>query len=99
MPLPVGFKVNGSAVNMDTVMPPRIKKIIALLDKLPMNELLTSSEVSTRVNLSLGGTWICHRVLSNYREKVDRCFFWGSRKSIARLRKQLSEPEESHAKN
>lgn len=99
MPLPAGFKVNGSAVSTDGLVPPRVKKIIALLDKLPMNELFTSREVSDRVNLSLGGTWICHQALTDYREKVDRCFFWGSRKSIARLREQLAEPEASHAKN
>ena len=101
MPLPAGFKVNGSTVEevRRGLIPPRAKKIMALLDKLPFNDLLTSLELGERVALSVGGAWTSHPSLAEYRQKVDNRFFWGSRKSIAQLRKQLAEPEETQNEN
>ena len=100
MPLPAGFKVNGSKTDMTRVLvPPRVKKIMSLLDKLPSDELFTSNEVSARAGLSIGGAFVSHPGLTDYREKVDGRLFWGSRKSIAQLRKKLAESEESHDEN
>jgi hypothetical protein len=93
MPLPAGFKVNGTKSG-NILVPPRVKKIIALLDKQSFGDLMTSNEVSQRLSLSVGGAWACHPALIDYREKVDNKYFWGSRKSIAQLRKQLAAPEE-----
>jgi len=99
MPLPPGFKVNGSKTTSQVLMPPRVQKIIALLFKLPVGDLLTSLELSQQVGLSTGGSWTNHPALVDYREKVDNKFFWGNRKSIAQLRKQLAEPEETQNEN
>ena len=99
MPIPTGFKVNGSKIPRDILVPPRVKKIMALLDKLPFSELLTSMEVSARSGLSCGGSWTNHPALVDYREKIDNKFFWGSRKSIAQLRTQLAASEEIQNEN
>lgn len=99
MPLPAGFKVNGTKVDSRGLVPPRAKKIMALLDKLPFGELLTSIELSQRTALSVGGAWVSIPALTSYRERVDNKFFWGNRKSIAQLRKQLAEPEETQNEN
>ncbi len=95
MPLPAGFKVHGNIAG-NVLIPPRVKKIMAILDKFPANELLTSQEVGIRASLSVGGSWSNHPALVNYREKVDNKFFWGSPKSITKLRTQLAEPEETN---
>jgi hypothetical protein len=95
MPLPAGFKVNG-AKSGTSLVPPRVKKIAALLDKQPFGELMTSNEISYILSLSVGGAWSCHPALIEYREKVDNKYFWGSRKSIAQLRKQLAKLEETN---
>jgi hypothetical protein len=95
MPLPAGFKVNGSKVNTSRV-PPRATKIIALVEKLPFGELLTTRELTGRMDMSDIDN---HQSLQDYQELVDHRLFWGSRESIAQLRKQLAEPEESHDEN
>lgn len=100
MPLPAGFKVNGSATPADRIpVPPRVRAISGILDKLPRNEVLTTMEVSARLGLSMSGNFANHPALASYREKVDNKLFWGNRKSIAQLRKQLALPEARHAKN
>ena len=98
MPLPAGFKVSGTTTGKSTsgLVPPRAQKIIAMVEKLPFAELLTSREVAERVALSIGGAWSSHPALADYSEKVDGKLFWGSRKSIAYLRAQLAEPEETN---
>lgn len=98
MPLPVGFKVNGSKVTSSKIpVPPHVQKIMNLLDKLPMAELLTSAELSERLGADVhGGRANSCLALRPYREKVDNKAFWGSPKSIAQLRKQLAETEETH---
>jgi hypothetical protein len=98
MPLPAGFKVNGTKSGTGLV-PPRVKKIAAILEKVPAGELLTSQELAIQSGLSVGGSWSCHPALIEYREKVDNKFFWGSIRTITQLRKQLSEPEAKNAKN
>jgi hypothetical protein len=98
MPLPAGFKVNGTTRSSAPV-PPRITKIMMLLDKVPMGELLTSNEVGARASLAFGGSWACHPALADYREKVDSKYFWGSMKSIRKLREQLAEPEDTDGEN
>jgi hypothetical protein len=96
MPLPAGFKVNG--VKSGTVLiPPRVKKIIAVLDKQSFGELMTSMELMTQAGLSVGSAACSHPALAEYREKIDNKYFWGSRKSIAQLRKQLAE--DAHDEN
>jgi hypothetical protein len=100
MPLPAGFKVNGSATPVDGLLvPPRVKKILAILDKLPFQEVITTLEVSLRLGRSTSGNFMGHPALEAYREKVDNKLFWGSRKSIAQLRKQLATPEATRVKN
>jgi hypothetical protein len=98
MHLPKGFKLNGNTTNPGGLVRPRAKKIIQILEALPFGELLTSTELGIRSALSFGGSWAALPVLSEYREKVDgNKLYWGSRKTIARLRQQLTEA--SDAKN
>ena len=101
MPLPAGFKVNGAKIGTGSQMPvpPRVKKIMRFLDKLPTSELLTSIEISIQLGCGVTGSFTNHPVLIDYREKVDNKLFWGNRKSIAQLRKQLAEPEETQNEN
>lgn len=99
MPLPAGFKVNGTKCETTVLAPPRVKKIMMMLDQLPSDELLTSMEVGIRAGQTIGGSWANHPALSEYREKIDNRFFWGSLKGIKKLRQQLAEPEESNDQN
>ncbi len=101
MPLPAGFKVNGFKTTASSGMPipPRVRKVTTILDRLPFEELLTTQEVAGRAGFSNSGSVICHPAFEPYREKVDGKLFWGSRQSIAKLRKQLAEPEETNDKN
>lgn len=98
MPLPAGFVVNGSTVKSEAwSLPPRGKKMVEILEKLPLGEVLTSQEVSIRIGGALqGGSLNTHPGLHDYREKIDGRVFWGSKKSIAKLRKQLGISEEFH---
>ena len=58
MPLPAGFKMNGMpSKSAKLSVPPRVKKIIALLEAMPDNELLLSAEVGIKTGLSFGGAW------------------------------------------
>jgi hypothetical protein len=98
MPLPVGFKVGGADASKMSE-PPQVKKIKAILDALPFTELLTTRDVGIRINSLINGINANHPALDSYHEKVDGRWFWGSRKSIAKLRKQLAEPEENNGKN
>ena len=97
MPLPVGFKVNGSKIHQSNniSLPPRVRKIIALLDKLPTGELLTTLEVMERLNLYPNGGAARSSALLGYREKVNNKLFWGNQNTIAELRRQLAEREEN----
>jgi hypothetical protein len=100
MPIPDGFKVNGSKSGASRIpISPRVRKIIDILNSLPANELLTTMEVSARLGLSLSGNYTNQPSLVDYREKVDNKLFWGNRKSIAQLREQLAEPEETQNEN
>lgn len=95
MPLPPGFKINGSAIHSSTgLIPPRVRKIIAFLTPLPADELMTTMDVTQ--TLGVADLRTNHPALRDYRETVDGKLFWGSRASIAQLRKQLAESEESH---
>jgi hypothetical protein len=97
MPLPAGFKVNGSKTDGKGVLvPPRVQKMMAFLSTLPANELMTSMEFASQAGYSTSGSFVTHPALKEYREKVDGKLFWGSRKSIAQLRKQLALPEGSN---
>lgn len=102
MPLPVGFKVNGVKVTKESRVPisPQVQRMINILNAIPVNELLTSAEFSERLGCNLhNGSNNTHPALRDYREKIDNKMFWGNRKSIASLRKQLAAPEESHDEN
>ena len=98
MPLPAGFKVNGSKTkNSSSVpIPPRVANIIKMLDKLPHGHLFTSMDLEARLGVYGIGTEARHLALYGYREKVDNKLYWGNRKSIAQLRKQLTQSEESN---
>lgn len=93
MRIPAGFKVNGV---LGPRISPRVQKVITILDALPADELLTSSNLAERTTFPLSGGLLQESALRDYREKVDSKIFWGNHKSIAQLRKQLAEPEESH---
>jgi hypothetical protein len=100
MPLPAGFKVNGFAtVTRQFHISPRIKKIMDILDKMPKNEVVTTMELSMRLGMSVSGNFTNQPVLEPYREKIDNKLFWGNRKSIANLRKQLSTSEGPNVKD
>lgn len=95
MPLPAGFKVNGSKIEKGRPIhiPPAVRKIISLLERLPFGNLLTTREISLQSGLAVNGSQMGHPGLDEYCEKVDNKKFWGNRKSIAQLRKQLAETE------
>lgn len=99
MPLPAGFKVNGSKTASSSVfpIPPRAKKIMTMLDKLPVSEVLTTLEMTLRAGMSpsASGGLTTHPAILEYREKVDNKVFWGSKKTIAELRRKLNEPEDN----
>ncbi len=98
MPLPSGFKVNGSKTTHSGIpIPPKVRHMQEVLDALPSDELLTTIEMCAQTGSSMGGSHLQHPALQNFREKIDNKLFWGSRKSIARLRKKLSE--ETHDEN
>jgi hypothetical protein len=101
MPLPAGFKVNGTKTRTENQVPvpPRVKKIIIMLNALPANELITTMELSGRLGLSLSGAFMNHPVLIPFREKVDNKLFWGNRKSITQLQAQLVKSEENPSEN
>ncbi len=91
MRLPVGFKINGVKV---APMLPRVAKMISVLQSLPPDELLTSPSLAAKVKFSLNGGIVQESDLQDFREKVDGRLLWGSRESIAKLRKHLAEPED-----
>jgi len=101
MPLPAGFRVNGAKVLSTNQMPipPMVQKIIAFLDKLPFGDIVTTMELGEQMGLSPSGSQLRHPILRDYREKVDQKLFWGSTKSIAKLRAQLTEPDETNGEN
>lgn len=97
MPLPAGFKVNGLSSFSSIPVPPQVHRIMAMLDKLPENEVLTTREMAQRVGTANSNASFQHPVLMDYKQRVDNKMFWGSRASIAQLRKSLSEGEENNA--
>ena len=100
MPLPAGFKVNGSKKSESTSpVPPRVQKLIKYLDKIPLNDLFTTMDLALRTGSGISGSFTNHPALAPYREIVDAKLFWGSPKSIAKLRAQLAEPEETSDEN
>jgi hypothetical protein len=90
MRIPVGFKVNGLKVPK---LSPRVQKVVKILDAMPSDELLTTANLADRVALPMSGGITQEFALRDYHEKVDSKVFWGSRKGIAQLRKQLAESE------
>ena|ERR1700733_13437287 len=98
MPLPAGFKVGGVSDHSKVQLPPKVKQVIELLDKLPKAELIISQELYIRIGSTSGSTY-GHFGLADYRQKVDNKLYWGSKKSIAQLREQLSQPEDSDDQN
>ena len=96
MRIPVGFKVNGLKVPKTS---PRVQRVIKVLDALPSDELLTTVNLAEIVAFPMSGGITQESALREYHEKVDSKLFWGSRKGIAQLRKQLDESEETHAEN
>jgi hypothetical protein len=96
MRIPVGFKVNGLKVPK---ISPRVQRVIKVLDALPSDELVTTANLADLATFPMSGGITQEFALRDYHEKVDSKVFWGSRKAIAQLRKQLAEPEESHGQN
>jgi hypothetical protein len=98
MALPAGITVNGikSASGPGMPIPPKVKRIIALLDKHPSGDVLTTLEMSNQLGMSASGNSFTHPALENYREKVDSKLYWGNPATIAELRKpEPEEPRES----
>lgn len=95
MALPAGITVNGvkSANSSGMPVPPKVHRIIALLDRHPSGDVLTTLEMSNQLGMSASGNCFNHPALENYREKVDSKLYWGNPQTIAELRKP--EPEET----
>jgi hypothetical protein len=95
MALPAGITVNGvkSENSSGVPVPPKTKKIIALLDKHPSGDVLTTMELASQLGLSMSGNGFHHPALADYKEKVDGKVYWGNPQTIAELRKP--EPEET----
>lgn len=91
MALPAGFKVDDGklSASLSSHVPPRVKKIMVLLDLFPESELLSTNELMLRLGMTLGSNPRIP-ILAAYCEKVDGKLFWGSPATITNLRAQLN---------
>ena len=96
MPLPSGFKVNGSKTKSTGTLavPPAAHKLMAHLNALPFSELLSTRDFSVRVGFMICGSLPHHPVLNDYHEKVDGKLLWGNKKSIRKLRVLLAQGDQ-----
>jgi hypothetical protein len=95
MQLPAGFKLNGVTISAQVRETPQTKKIIAILNSLPLLEILTTRELGNRLGITLNGMSTTHPALQDYHEKIENRLFWGSQESIKQLREQLAAPQEA----
>lgn len=91
--IPAGFKVNGS-VPRAVRIPPLVLKLIQILDALPPKELISTYNLAAFGKCS-SGHWVSDPTLSEYKAKVDGKLFWGNKKTIVELKKQLGEISEN----
>lgn len=91
MALPAGFTVNGRAEKAVLRIPAQLQRLMTFLDSTPENDLFTTLEVAERLGISAGGNKWQSSAIADYREKVDGKIFWGSKASIAQLRRKLEE--------
>lgn len=85
--------MNGVATQDSLPLPPRIKRVIEVLDKMPFKEVLPTRQLLPLAKTS-GNNFADYSALDSYRVKIDGRMFWGSTKTIAELKKQLGEPNE-----
>lgn len=87
---PVCLKLNGKAFAIRPA-PPRIERIMAELDALPPDELFTTPEILKRLRTNLDAlNSHAAQALADYRQICHgHQRYWGSRKAIAELRRQL----------
>lgn len=93
MPLPSGFVLNGISTEDSMPLPPRIKRVIAVLDELPFKEVLATRQLLPLARTS-GNNFSTYTVLDSYKVQIDGKMFWGNTKTITELKKQLGEPNE-----
>lgn len=71
--------------------PPQVVKIIKILSKLPLGQIITTAELAGKLGIAeLRGTTAKHEALSNHRERVNAKMYWGSIDSIIELRKRMN---------
>jgi hypothetical protein len=70
-------------------VPPGIKRIMGILDKHSFKEILTTDQILSLAGLSYSyGCHLSHPILEDYRYKASPSrVFYGSKKTIAELRK------------
>lgn len=100
MALPAGFKVNGLSGGSGAVkIPAPVQKVLAFLDELPYKELMDTRELWVKTGVNPARSPFYLPIVDSYRQKVDNKNVWGSPKTIAELRRQLNEPEETNDEN
>jgi len=88
--IPSDFKFSSSREVCIGSIPPRTKRIMEFLDALPYKELLTSRELVNRMGLPSYAISDSGILMQDYREKVGMFFVYGSKKTIAELRRRMS---------
>lgn len=96
MELPKGFKFRGVAPELsDANIPAIVKKIIEYLDKLKFTEVVGTFELSCGMRCSKSSiqSFASHPALGGYRCNPTKAntLVWGSRRTIAELKKQLEK--------
>jgi hypothetical protein len=78
------FTVNGKPLTLSNR-----QKAIQFLDKLPFKQMLTSKELAAKVSIHPGDWALTHPDLAGYSHIASNVKHWGSRETIAALKKHL----------
>jgi hypothetical protein len=97
MPRPLkkqGLKLNGKPFDLETPSPAALRAV-AILSKLPPDELLDMHELAKRAQFSAwsgnGSLVIRSRALEPYTHKYRNRHYFGSETAIQELRRRISE--------
>lgn len=96
MQLPKGFKLREGA-EIRGPLPPIITKVLTYLDSTKFGDLLTTFQLSQAVKYSTPSIQgvAAHPALAEYRfTQSSRAILWGSKRTIAELKKQLKKQAE-----
>jgi len=91
--LPKGFTIR-EGVKLSGPLPQFVGRMIEHLEKLPRQELLLTAQLAESMNVSRGSIqgWASHSALLPYRFCIEgKKILWGSKKTIAALKKQLEQ--------